>query len=482
MNTELTPEDIRENIDTIGKKEGLTLLREIITTNRSVGVRKRALTIFGEIDTLKNFKFLEQLFLSEEEIEVRLIAGEILQDNYALHKKMIPLLEYVLQEHTNIEQQLFSINSLYLIDTVKSRKVLIEYLRNLINYAFNDLKDSFPKTIDIYRTSSPFPKFLVEICINLRLYNYYVKFCGFLSSLRAGKIVSLNCESLHIGSIKEIVGLEYLNELEHLSIQNTEIRHLDNLHFFKNLKTLNLSKNKLGKIENLQDLTNLEELNLSNNEIQKIENIRFLKNLRRLSLNNNRIAVIENIDSLINLEELNLSYNYIKEINNLENPTKLKRLSLSNNQIEEITGLSKLNDLLMLYINDNNISQIKGLETHTQLKVLYLSNNAINELEGFEALVNLKKLELSNNKIARLEAMESLTELQELYLDNNNVESLKGLDPLGKLIILHIGRNKITKFRSEYIKNLSNLNFLFLNENPLDHQSWDHYKKRFRFP
>ncbi|MHA1883985.1 MAG: leucine-rich repeat domain-containing protein [Promethearchaeota archaeon] len=482
MNTELTPESIRENIENIGKKEALALLREIITANRSVNVRKRALNIFGEIDTQKNFKFLEQLFLSDEEIEARLIVGKILLEKYPSHKKTISLFEYVLKEQTNIEQQLFSINSLHLIDTVKSRKILIEYLRNLINFAFTDLKHRIPNEVHTYRINSPFPKSLVDICINLRLYNYYVKFCGFLSSLRAGKIVSLYCESLHLGSIKEIVGIEHLNELEHLSIHRTEIESIDNLSFFKNLKTLDLSKNNLSSIENLESVMNLEELDLSNNRIQKIENLKFLKNLKKLALNNNRITVIENLDSLRNLEDLNLSYNQIKRINNLEYLIKLKKLSLSNNRIEEITGLDQLSDLIMLYINDNNIAQIKGLETHNQLKVLYLSNNVINRLEGLNTLVNLKKLELSNNKISKLEAMENLTELQELYLDNNNIESLEGLDPLKKLIILHIGRNQITMFRSEHLINLSNLNFLFLNENPLDKQSWICYKKRFRFP
>jgi len=482
MKTELTPEGIRENIEEIGKKEGLALLREIIATDGSVNVRKRALTIFGEFDTLKNFKFLEQLFLSDEEIEIRLIAGKILQEKYSVHKKMIPLLEYVLQERTNIKQQLFSINSLYLIDTVKSRKVLIEYLRNLINFGFTDLKHRIPNEIYTYRINSPFPESLVEICLNLRLYNYYVKFCGFLSSLRAGKIVSLYCESSNLGGLKEIVGLEYLNELEHLSIHRTEIERIDNLAFFKNLKTLDFSKNKLNRIENLESVVGLEELDLSNNKIQKIENLSYLKNLKKLALNNNRIAVIENLNSLSNLEDLNLSYNLIKKISNLEQLVKLKKLSLSHNNIEEITDLSQLRELMMLYINDNNISQIKGLEIHNQLKVLYLSNNVINKLEGLDALENLKKLELSYNKISKLEAMENLTELQELYLDNNNIESLEGLEPLKKLIIVHIGRNRITQFREEHINNLPNLNFLFLNENPLDKQSWDHYKKRFRFP
>jgi Leucine-rich repeat (LRR) protein len=113
---------------------------------------------------------------------------------------------------------------------------------------------------------------------------------------------------------------------------------------------------------------------------------------------------------------------------------------------------------------------------------LYISNNLIEKIQGLDNLFNLKKLELSGNKISNLEGLQDLLGLQELYLDNNHIEKLVGLDYLSKLIILHIGRNKISKFRSELIKNLTNLNFLYLNENPLDQQSWEHYHKRFKFP
>ena len=76
-----------------------------------------------------------------------------------------------------------------------------------------------------------------------------------------------------------------------------------------------------------------------------------------------------------------------------------------------------------------------------------------------------------------------------IYLDKGEFKNGKTVaeeiikeSKLKNLIIFHIGRNNISKFRNESIKNLTNLNFLFLNENPLDAKSWDQYKKRFRFP
>ncbi len=48
--------------------------------------------------------------------------------------------------------------------------------------------------------------------------------------------------------------------------------------------------------------------------------------------------------------------------------------------------------------------------------------------------------------------------------------------------MLHLGRNNISVFRRESIEDLKNLNFIFLNENPLDQKSLEEYHKRLKFP
>ncbi|MFX1601168.1 MAG: leucine-rich repeat domain-containing protein, partial [Promethearchaeota archaeon] len=111
-----------------------------------------------------------------------------------------------------------------------------------------------------------------------------------------------------------------------------------------------------------------------------------------------------------------------------------------------------------------------------------LQNSLIEKIESLENLLNLKKLELSNNKIRKLEGLKNLLKLQELYLDNNNILKLENLNSLQTLIILHLGRNNISEFRRESIENLNNLNFIFLNENPLDQKSLLEYHKRLKFP
>ena len=101
---ELNPDYIKENLSKIGIKEASALLKEWIISSNDLNLRKDALELFGSLDDGKNFKFLEQVFLSDEDLEIRLIAGKILEDMYINHKKLIPLLEYSLRKIKELEQ------------------------------------------------------------------------------------------------------------------------------------------------------------------------------------------------------------------------------------------------------------------------------------------------------------------------------------------------------------------------------------------
>ncbi|UCD01265.1 MAG: leucine-rich repeat protein [Promethearchaeota archaeon] len=479
---ELHPDYIIENLDQIGRKEGLNLLREWIESSSESITRQKALEYYGSIDTGKNFKFFEHLFLSDEDLKLRLIAGQILKHNYSNNKKLISLLEYTLRKVDNVNQRLFAVNTLTSLDTVKARKLILEYLKELIKKEFKDNVKELPREIYIFNYNEAIPGLILDICNNLILYTHYTNKCRYHVTVRKGKIISLNCESSNLGRLSEITELNSLKDLEHLQLTRNNLHSIDGIQILEKLRTLDLSHNKLIKIENLESSINLEELNLANNEIQRINGLDSLKKLKKLSLNNNLIEDIDNLSHLTNLEELNLSHNAISEIKHLDNLNQLLRLNLSFNQIEKLTGIKSLKNLQWLYLNDNKITQISEISTLHKLKGLYLSNNLIEKIEALDNLVDLKKLELSNNKITRIDGLKALNNLQELYLDNNKIKEFEGLENLTNLIMLHLGRNEIIQFRNKNIDCLKNLNFLFLNENPLDQKSWEQFKKRFKYP
>ncbi|MFW9818039.1 MAG: leucine-rich repeat domain-containing protein [Candidatus Thorarchaeota archaeon] len=482
LNMEFHPDHIKENLNQIGKKEGLALLRELIDSSTDPKQRQNALLNYGLIDEGKNFKFFEHLYLSDENIELRLIAGQILKEKYLHHKKLILLLKYTLNRIDNVELQIFAIQTLNSIESVKARKIVVEYLRESVQKEFEPKTKNFPKEIFNYSYIEAIPEMYLEICINLILYNYYTKKCGYHVSLKNGRISYLNCESSNLTKITDVKSLNLLKELEHLHLHRNNLVSLKDIQILKKLRTLDVSHNNLEKIEYLDKLKQLEELNLSNNKIQKIEGVNSLSNLKKLLLNQNSINKIENLGNLSNLETLELTRNNIKEINNLDNLIELERLNLSFNRIERITGLQNLKNLMWLYLNGNKISKIEGLYFLEKLKGLYLSNNTIKKIESLENLLNLKNLELSYNKIGKIEGLQNLSDLQELYLDNNELKKVENLNKLQSLIMLHLGRNTISEFRRENVEDLKNLNFIFLNENPLNQKSLEEYHKRLKFP
>lgn len=479
---ELHPDNIRDNLDQIGKKEGLNLLREWIDSSSDSAIRQKALETYGSIEEGKNFKFFENLYLSDEIHDIRLTAGQILKEKYSNNKKLIPLLEYTLNKVDNVELKLFAVRTLNSLHNAKARKIIIDFLHNLTRKEFKGASNKLREDINKFNPNNSIPESFLDICINLILKDYYVDKCGYHVTLRGGKIYSLNCESSNLNKLSEILGLKSLVDLEHLQLERNKLKSIDGIQILTKLRALDLSYNLLDKIENLESLNQLEELNLSNNKIHTIGNLDSLFSLKKLSLNNNLIGEINNLATLTKLEELNLSHNHISEIKNLDSLQQLNKLNLAYNQIERIIRLKSLKNLMWLYLNNNKISKIEGLLPLENLRGLYLSNNKIEQVETLDNLVNLKKLELSNNKIRTLEGLQNLIELQELYLDNNNIIKVEHLDNLQSLIILHLGRNNISEFRKESIENLHNLNFIFLNENPLDPKALQDYHKRLRFP
>lgn len=139
----------------------------------------------------------------------------------------------------------------------------------------------------------------------------------------------------------KIIDIEiYIFSLLHLDLSYNQISDIKFLSC-KNLKFLNLGKNKISNITPLKDplFSNLSVLNLYDNQIKNIK--------------------VLNEVHFQNLSELNLSYNEIEDIDVFSNVPfkKLQKLDLMGNRIYNIGVLTKLSfdNLLELYLNDNEI-------------------------------------------------------------------------------------------------------------------------------
>lgn len=136
-----------------------------------------------------------------------------------------------------------------------------------------------------------------------------------ISSLRLQRFKNVSRVCLRQNSIQEIDGLTGLGDvLQELDLYDNLIGHIRGLDELTNLKSLDLSFNKIKHIKHIEHLKKLKELFLVANKISRIEGLDGLENLTSLELGSNRIRELTNLDTLKGLEELWVAKNKITEI------------------------------------------------------------------------------------------------------------------------------------------------------------------------
>ncbi|AEO70106.1 uncharacterized protein THITE_2121066 [Thermothielavioides terrestris NRRL 8126] len=224
--------------------------------------------------------------------------------------------------------------------------------------------------------------------------------------------------------IQDIEGFSCLaSTLHDLDLYDNLISHVRGLDDLVNLRSLDLSFNKIKHIKHISHLTNLTDLYLVANKISKIEGLSGLTKLRNLELGSNRIRELQNLDCLTALEELWVAKNKITSLAGLAGLPRLRLLSIQSNRIRDLSPLKDVPQLEELYISHNALETLEGLEHNTRLRVLEVSNNKIASLKGLGPLAELEELWASYNLIADFGELErelrDKTALTTVYLEGN---------------------------------------------------------------
>jgi len=191
----------------------------------------------------------------------------------------------------------------------------------------------------------------------------------------------------HSSQLMEDTKLERYETSKKTKILDLSKCSLYNLNFtsseLRNIKELNLSKNKLVDIEEniINILNRLVKLNISYNKLTCIpDSIGKLQNLTQLDLKSNEIDCIPlQLFQLKQLQELDLSFNKIKVIpSKISMLVNLVELKLSRNKIQTIPPeIGKLKNLRKLHIDDNQITVLPAEFEELDLKVLLIQDNPL---------------------------------------------------------------------------------------------------------
>lgn len=218
-------------------------------------------------------------------------------------------------------------------------------------------------------------------------------------------------------NITSIDGLEYMRNLEIISLENANILDASPLSNLNKLRHLALHNSKLTSLEFVKSLTQLEGLHIIISSINDLSPLENMSNLKMLSIQRAPVSDLSPLANLINLESLYLAELDVMDISALSNLVKLRDLSLPYCQIKDIAPLSSLLNLTSLSITGNkNIESFDVLNDLSKLIYLSLNDTSFDE----DDIILLK----------------SLDDLMRVFLPN--ITQLNGIDQLPSHVSIHL--------------------------------------------
>ncbi len=157
----------------------------------------------------------------------------------------------------------------------------------------------------------------------------------------------------HLG-IRDLTGLEYATNLEHLYLRLNHISSLSPISTLYQLVRIDVSQNRMiSSLSPLQHLINLEHINVHGNKINDLSPLAGLTNVQTLIVRQNQISDLSPLSGLSNLQHLDCYYNNISNISPLSSCINLVYLDLHSNNISNISALRSLTNLTRLDLRDN---------------------------------------------------------------------------------------------------------------------------------
>ncbi|XP_074438653.1 PH domain leucine-rich repeat-containing protein phosphatase 2 isoform X2 [Larus michahellis] len=267
-------------------------------------------------------------------------------------------------------------------------------------------------------------------------------------SMRLG-MVDLSCYSLeevpeHLFYSQDII---YLN-LRHNFMRSSGAGSLDSLCRFSQLKSLNLSHNRLGEFPvSLCEISTLTELNISCNGLHYLPSqIGKLLNLQTFWLDGNFLTSLpEELGSLQQLCCLGLSFNNFCELPAIcEKLVILDKLSLAGNLLEtlDLAVLNRMSHIKSVDLRLNNLKRTAAdtLEGNKSVTYMDLRDNQMTDLD-LSSLGSLEQLHCERNKLKELTL--SGFSLRALYANSNCLTAVNIYPVPGQLTCLELSHNQL---------------------------------------
>ncbi|PDY07187.1 internalin [Bacillus cereus] len=254
---------------------------------------------------------------------------------------------------------------------------------------------------------------------------------------------NLNRENLDTPITKE--DLLKVKSLIVVEAKSKGIKDVSGLEYMTNLENLTLEEVKLKNIKFISDLRQLKSLSITYGELEDIGPLAKLEHIEFLTLRNNKISDLSPLSQMKKIKMLDLNSNYIKDIKPLFTVKSLRTLTVANNQIsnDNLAGIEQLKNVKNLSLSNNGLTNIEHITSMKKLVELDLAKNELENIEPLSRLSTVQSLNLEENYISDITPLSHLTDLYDLKLGSNEIRDVRPVQELGKRIYIDIQRQKI---------------------------------------
>jgi hypothetical protein len=152
--------------------------------------------------------------------------------------------------------------------------------------------------------------------------------------------------------------IEYQQEIP----EDTQIKDISALKYFKNLDELNMQFHAITDISPLAGLVELRGLGLGGNNISDITPLSGLKELRFLSIFSCKATDYSPLKNLTYLNTLFISYSTFSDLSVLADMQDLSALYIDSTQVSDVSLLEKLTKLKRLKLKDSKVTDYSPLK------------------------------------------------------------------------------------------------------------------------
>ncbi|PEG14266.1 NEAT domain-containing leucine-rich repeat protein [Bacillus toyonensis] len=181
------------------------------------------------------------------------------------------------------------------------------------------------------------------------------------------KMGQLDYLNLANNKITNVAPLSSLKNVTYLTLAGNQVEDITPLYALP-LKDLVLTRNKVKDVSGIDQLNQLDELWIGKNQIEDVTPLTKMTHLKVLDVPNNELKDITPLSNLVNLQKLDLEANYISDLSPISQLKKLTFLSLVANEIRDVRPVIELSKQAYINIQNQKVF-LEDVEVHKAVKV-----------------------------------------------------------------------------------------------------------------